>query len=149
MFCKGSVKFLGHIISKQGVHPDTKRIQDILELPASTCFRELQPFLGSVDQLSKFSPRISVLTKPLRVLISQKDWTWNIGMTQAMKDIKAELSKAPFLGSYDVHKHILIMSDASNQGLGTVLFQVQSDWSRRLIVSKSKRQTDADSSWKH
>ena len=65
LFCRSSVKFLGHIISEQGVHPDPNRIQDILELPAPTCFRELQSFLGSVNQLGKFSPRISDLTKPL------------------------------------------------------------------------------------
>ena len=132
LFCKSSVKFLGHIISEQGVHPDPNRTQDILELPAPTCIRELQSFLGSVNLLGKFSPRISDLTKPLRVLLSQKDWTWNISMTQAMKDIKAELSKAPCLGGYDVQKPIVIMSDASNQGLGTVLFQVQSDGSRKI-----------------
>ena len=104
------------------MHPDPNRIQDILELPAPECIRELQSFLDSLNQLGKFSPRISDLTKPLRVLLSQREWTWNISMTQAMKDIKAELSKAPCLGWYDVHKPIVIRSDASNQGLGTVLF---------------------------
>ena len=39
------------------------------------------------------------------------------------------------------------MSDASNQGLGTVLFQVQSDGSRRLIASKSRSLPDAESRW--
>ena len=39
LFCKSSVKFLGHIFSEQGVHPDPNRIQDILELFAPTCMR--------------------------------------------------------------------------------------------------------------
>ena len=68
-------------------------------------------------------------------------------MAQAMKDSKAELSKAPCLGRYDVQKPIVIMSDASNQALGTVLFQVQSDGLRRLVASKSRSLTDAESRW--
>lgn len=147
LFCKKSVKFLGHMISEQGIHPDPNRIKDILELPDPTCIKELQSFLGSVNQLGKFSHRISNLTQPIRALLSHNDWTWNASMTQAVKDIKTELSKAPCLGWYDVNKPIIIMSDASNQGLGSVLFQVQPDGSRRLIASKSRSLTDTESRW--
>lgn len=37
LFCKSSMKFSGHIINEQYVHPDRNYIQDILELPAPTC----------------------------------------------------------------------------------------------------------------
>lgn len=50
------------------------------------------PFLGMVNQLGKFSPRISELTQPLRELLSTKQaWLWGPEQEQAFDRVKEEL----------------------------------------------------------
>ena len=107
-----------------------------IELSDPSCIKDLQSFLGFVNQLGKFSPTISSLLSHW-----ERYWAKKIGhgisMTHATKDVKSELYKAPCLGLYDAQKSIIIMSDTPTQGLGCVLFQVQSDGSRCLKVKKS------------
>ena len=67
--------------------------------------------------------------------------------SQAVADIKQELSKAPCLAWYSSDKPTIIMCDASNKGLGAAMFQVQSDGSRRLVASKSRSLTETEQRW--
>ena len=71
MFGRPSVKFLGYQIGVDGIRADPDRVRDIEELPDPTNKKELQSFLGSVNQLGKFSHRITELTLPLRALIKK------------------------------------------------------------------------------
>jgi hypothetical protein len=49
---------------------------------------ELRRFLGMVNQLGKFSPRVSELTQPLRELLSTKrSWTWGPSQEDAYSSI--------------------------------------------------------------
>ena len=146
-FGQQSVKFLGHVVSEEGVRPDPDRIKHILELPHPTNITELQSLLGTVNQLGKFSPRITELTLPLRALLKKSPWVWDTPQTKAVADIKNELSKAPCLAWYSVDKPTIIMCDASNVGLGAALFQVQPDGSRRLVASKSRSLTETEQRW--
>ena len=146
-FGKQSVKFLGHMISVDGVRPDPDRIEDIMRLPDPTNITELQSLLGTINQLGKFSPRITELTLPLRALLKKTPWIWDVPQSQAVADIKQELSKAPCLAWYSSDKPTIIMCDASNKGLGAAMFQVQSDGSRRLVASKSRSLTETEQRW--
>lgn len=72
-FGRQEVKFLGHIISAEGVKPDpdkTKAIQDMRE-PSN--ISGLRSFLGMVNQLREFIPNLSEKDKPLRALLSKKN----------------------------------------------------------------------------
>ena len=122
-FRQQSVKFLGHLVSASGVKPDPERVRDIQELPDPQNKTELQSFLGSVNQLGKFSPRITQYTAPLRALL-KKDapWLWDSAQSEAVVNIKNELSIAPCLAWYSTVKPTIIMCDASNHGLGATLF---------------------------
>ena len=46
-----------------------------------------------VNQLSKFSPNIAYILKPLRELLSTKSvWTWSSAQEESFKKLKEELS---------------------------------------------------------
>ena len=77
-FSKPSVEFLGTFIDSEGVHVSPKKVKAILKMKTPQDQTGLRRFLGMVNQLSKFQPRIAELSKPLRDLLSSKShWLWS------------------------------------------------------------------------
>ena len=57
---------------------DPDKIKAIVEMERPTDISGIRRFLGMVNQLYKFSPRVTELTKPLRELLKTKnDWSWD------------------------------------------------------------------------
>ena len=78
MFRQSSVKFLGRIIDAEGIHADQTAIEGIMAISPPTCVKELQSFLGAVNQYSEFSSNIAELTHPLRALLCKNVvWMWD------------------------------------------------------------------------
>ena len=71
-FSKGSLKFLGHIINKNGISADPEKVHAITELPPPTNISELRRVMGMINQLGKFLPNCAEITRPMTVLLSQK-----------------------------------------------------------------------------
>ena len=69
-FSKPSVEYLGSIIDSEGVHVNPKKVEAILEMETPKDQSGLRRFLGMVNQLSKYQPRVAELSKPLRDLLS-------------------------------------------------------------------------------
>ena len=65
---KTEVKFMGHVISNQGLKPDPDKVSAIKNMPKPTSSLEVQTLLGFVNYLSKFLPKLSDVSAPLREL---------------------------------------------------------------------------------
>ena len=46
--------YLGHIISKDGLKPDPKKVQSVVDWPQPTCLREVLQFLGFTNFFIKY-----------------------------------------------------------------------------------------------
>ena len=78
-----AIPFFGEVVSKDGVQLDLRKISALTEMPAPKNKKELQAFLGIINYLSKFSPDMSEVCKPLRKLTSIKAaWTWDTSYQQ-------------------------------------------------------------------
>lgn len=64
-FSKTRVKFLGYIISSDGVRPDPEKTHAVREMDPLTNISELRRFLGMVNQLDKFVPNLAENDKML------------------------------------------------------------------------------------
>ena len=123
-FVKICVKFLGHVINPEGtegIRPDPEKISVIVKMTVPRSVPKLRHFLGMVNQVGKFSPRISELTQLLRELLSSKrSWTW--GSSQEVYAlVKTKLTKPTLYSSYSV--------DASSYGIQAILLlQVNDIW---------------------
>ena len=119
-----SVPFFGNVVTNKGIRPDPSKVQAIKDWPVPNCLKDLQSFLGAVNFLSKFIPKLSKLRLPLQGLCKKDvDFMWSETHQEAFNTIKDAICEDALLSYYDKDKPIFIEVDASRQGLGAVLLQ--------------------------
>ena len=52
------VKYVGHILSAEGVKADPENVAAILDMPSPTYVKDVQRFTGFINYLSKFLPHL-------------------------------------------------------------------------------------------
>ena len=78
-----------------------------------------------VNQMSKFSPSITYLSKPLRELLSFKTlWTWTFAQNNAILKLKEEISLPRVFTLYGTEVTSKVSADASAHGFRAVLLQL-------------------------
>ncbi len=119
-----SIPFFGNIISAAGLTPDPAKIAAIQAMKPPADQKELQTFLGLATYLSRFTPKLSELSAPLRELC-RKDviFSWEKGHQEAFNTLKSVLVSPPVLRYFDNAKPVTIQVDASLKGLGAALLQ--------------------------
>ena len=93
-------------------------------MPAPTDVTGVRRFLGMVQYLSKFLPKLADLTKPLRDLTQKAViFTWQKAQEDAFNAVKDAISETPVLRYYSLHDEVTVQCDASQFGLGAALLQ--------------------------
>ena len=64
------VKFLGHIIDKDGVWADPDKVFAVVDMKAPSNVPELRRFLGLITHLGKFFPKLAEISQSLRQLLT-------------------------------------------------------------------------------
>ena len=143
-FRKTEMKFLGHVVSKEGIRADPEKTAALLKMQPPTNVTELRRFMGMANQMGKFSPRLAELSQPLRELLSSKrQWVWDQSQDRAFIQIKEELSKPTVLALYDSTADTKVSADASSYGLGGVLLQ-KSGTLWKAVAYASRALSDAE-----
>ena len=118
------VEFFGEIYTVNGCKPAKGKVQAIAKMPAPSCKKEVQSFIGMINYLSKFSARLSELALPIRELSKDKvAFNWGPEHQEAFKLVKNEIITTPILAYYDPKKTTVLQTDASINGLGACLLQ--------------------------
>lgn len=119
-----SIKFLGHVFDKSGIHPDPDKLAAIEGLDKPTDVSSLRRFLGMVNYMQRYIPRISDLASPLNCLLrNDTEWIWGEPQENAVKSLIAQLKSSPGLKYYDPKSAVTLAADASTLGLGAALIQ--------------------------
>ena len=100
----------------------------IIELKHPQNQKQLKSFLGAIQYLANFLPRLSERPERLRRIL-KKDSKWNWGKEQVdiFKSIKKLSTEEPCLAHYTNDRENIVTTDASTTGLGITLWQKQSD----------------------
>ena len=121
---QSEVKYLGHIVSGDGLKPDPEKLEAIDRMPNPEDKAGIQRILRTVNFLRSYIPNMSALTKPLRSLLKDDvNWSWGAEQQEAMTMIKRLLTSEPVLSYFNVRKDVELQVDASKSGLGAVLLQ--------------------------
>ena len=64
-FFQNSVEYLRHLITAEGVHTTSKKIEAVVEAPAPQNVTELRSFLGLLNYYGKFIPNLASILHPL------------------------------------------------------------------------------------
>ena len=123
-FWLDSVAFLGHVISKDGISVDPKKVEAVVEWTRPNNVTEICSFLGLAGYYRRFVEGFSHLAIPLTHL-TQKGvkFEWSEECKQSFQELKRRLVSAPILTIPDGSGGLIIYSDASKKGLGCVLMQ--------------------------
>lgn len=65
------VRYFGHLLTQKGIQPDPEKVRAVTTMKEPTNKSELETFLGMVTYLSKFTPNLSEITSPLRMLLTK------------------------------------------------------------------------------
>ena len=133
------------MIDANGIHPDPDKIAAIQDVPTPGDVGDLRRFLGMVNHLSKFLPKLAEKTTLLRELLNKKnEWVWGKPKRQAFEDVKQALFVSPVLSLFDQNSDTIVSADASSHGLGAVLLQKQpsGEWKPVSYISISLTPTE-------
>ena len=123
-FWLSQIKFLGHVISNEGVMVDPAKVEAVFEWPRPTNPTEIRSFLGLAGYYRKFIEGFSRLSLPLTKLTrKESEFKWDDRCEQSFQELKKRLTTTPVLILPDPQRKFDIYCDASRQGLGCVLMQ--------------------------
>ena len=98
-----------------------------------------------VNQIGKFIPRLAEINKPLRQLLCKDTaWLWEVSQETAFQQVKDMLVSPEIIAHYDPDRPTVIAADASSEGIGAVLLQIQDDSRRRPVCYASRSLTDTE-----
>ena len=137
-FFKLKVNYLGYFVSKEGIETDPKIIEAIEKWLVSKTVTEVRSFLGFTNYYHKFIPRCAQVAKPLNQLVSGDNankkktlFNWTSKCQDAFEHLKCLCSQTPILAYADYTKPFWLHTDTSESELGAVLYQPQTNGTRR------------------
>ena len=137
-FFKSYIEWLGFKISGDGVRPLVGKADAIKNLPTPKNISELRSFFGSINQYVNFVPNLSTLSSPLRPLLNKKSvYNWDTSHSIAFEKLKAEIVNITENSHFDVKEKTRLKTDASHNGLGATLEELQDDqWKTTAFASR-------------
>jgi len=129
------VKFLGHVITNEGVAVDPSKTEAVLQWEKPKSVTEIRSFLGLAGYYRRFIKGFSQVALPLtRLTRKGHAFIWTQECEDSFQTLKEKLTSAPVLIIPDPMGHFEVYSDASKRGLGCVLMQ-----ERRAVAYASRQ----------
>ena len=153
------IKYLGHIVSVDGISTDPEKIRCVKEWPVPQNISQLQSFLGFVGYYRRFIKDFSKVSRPLYEMLKgsgcnkkkqkrkqssqSKKFVWQEQHQLAFDKLISMCCNAPVLAYADYTKPFIVHTDASMGGLGAVLLQSQ-EGKERVIAYASRRLSQSE-----
>ena len=144
-FFRPQLEYLGHVVSKEGIETNPKKIAVIVNWPRPMTVTQVWSFLLFCHYYQKFIKHYAQVAKPLYQLVSwdnakakRKEVEWPKECEEAFLKLKEICSNTPILTYTDYHRLFKVHTDAFESGLGAVLYQDQGDGTTRVVAYASR-----------
>ena len=120
------VEYLGFMITRTGIKPQEKKVQEILNIEPPKTHKQLRGFLGMVNFYKNLWPRRSVILQPLTALTGKSKNTtllWTEECQAAFEEIKTLMAQDTLLAYPKYGEPFDVHTDASNLQIGGVVSQ--------------------------
>lgn len=123
-FLRKEVIFLGHVVSNNGVLPDPKKIDAVLNYPIPKNVKDIKSFLGFTGYYRRFIPNYSHFSNSLNKLLKKgAEFKWDAFCDESFHHLKKALVTSPILQFPNFNREFFLTCDASDVALGAVLSQ--------------------------
>ncbi len=149
-FFQEEITFCGYTITRNGVKPMQDNVEAVLKAPEPSNVSEVKSFLGMLNYYQNYLPSLSTVAEPIhRLLRKDTTWKWGVDQKHAFQTAKKMLSEAPLLIHFDPEKKIVVHTDASPYGLGSVLSHAFGDGTERPVCYASRSLAVAERNYGH
>ena len=151
----GAIRHLGFVLSEEGKSLDPARVDSLVNMRAPENFKALKSLLGSFAFVRGWIADASTTCAPLTDLLStaakKRGWCWGPEQEKALAELKIAVQLSPVLMQPDFTLPFNISVDASDIGVGAVLWQMRKGPDGVLrpaaIDYKSRRFSERERSW--
>jgi hypothetical protein len=154
-FCALEIEYLGYILTRDGIKPQSNKVQAIHAIQPPTGVKQLQHFLGMMQYYRGCWARWSKMLAPLSTLVGEcgqnkvtgakgtkkVPWHWDKVHQRAFNHVKATIVKEVVLVDPDYSMVFEIYTDTSSKQLGAVITQENRPivfFSRKLSTRQGK-----------
>ena len=129
------VKFLGHEIGNNTIKPIPSKIEANKRIPSPKEKKDVMQLLGSVNFYSKVVEKLHINLKPLYTLLHDDvNFQWTPELEKIFQDVKNAMTAETELTIPNTKHPTFITVDASLDGLGAVLFQMNEE-NKMTVIS--------------
>lgn len=144
-FARKEIKFLGFILSKDGIRPNPEKTRAIDAFPTPRTTTDVKAFIGMCSFFRRFIHQFASIAAPITAL-TKKDtpFEWTKECEDAMNTLKKALTSAPILSAPRLGRPFIIETDSSGKGTAAVMKQEQ-EGQERIIAYASRTLTKHES----
>jgi hypothetical protein len=122
-FGASEVEYLGHLVGKDGVRVDPKKIEAMQDWSHPKTLKSLRGFLGLTGYYRKFVKNCGKIAAPPTALLKKNSFTWTPTSTQGFQTLNTTMCTTPVLALPDFTKTFVLECDASGKGINAILMQ--------------------------
>ncbi|KRH93384.1 putative LTR retrotransposon, partial [Pseudoloma neurophilia] len=125
LICEKEISYLGFNVSEYGYAPDKNRLEDFESWEKPKTKRQVQQLIGKINWYRPFLKDLSTKMKPFYDKVKEKKRKIKITDEEMniVKEISKELKEKAYLYFPDLNEKFFINTDASETGIGAVLYQ--------------------------
>ncbi|MEW8548166.1 MAG: pol polyprotein, partial [Candidatus Thiodiazotropha sp.] len=133
-FFQRRVAFLGHVATESGTECDPEKTAAIQNWPRPTNVKEVRSFLGLVNFYRSYIPQCASMAYPMNHLTRKHvKFKWDEKCEESFNALKRCLVTPPILAYPTRTGKFLLQTDASGQGIGSILSQEQDG--REVVIA--------------
>jgi hypothetical protein len=144
-FHQTEVKYLGLMLTTDGVKMDPEKVSAILNWEPPTTVKDVRAFIGFANFYRRFINEFSDLATPL-IHLTRKNmkFKWSSACQDAFDRLKTAFTTAPVLRHFDPRLPCVVEADSSDYCTGGVLLQEDADGTLKPVAYFSKKLATAE-----